>query len=76
MLESDGSADRKRFSHVVQATNTQGVALGHQVYSSFAVVDVPGQVGLSVRLGSSHAGVINGQGACWRPTPLACCLPP
>lgn len=40
----------------------QGIAFGRPAYSSYAVVDVPGQAGIPVRVGGSPAGVTNAQG--------------
>ena len=42
--------------------DTQGIAFGRPAYSSYAVVDVPGQAGLPVRVNGSPAGVTNKQG--------------
>lgn len=39
-----------------------GLAFGRPAYTSYAVVDVPGQAGIPVRVGGRLAGVTNGQG--------------
>jgi outer membrane usher protein FimD/PapC len=40
----------------------KGIAFGRPAYSSYVVVDVPGQAGIPVRVGGSPAGVTNAQG--------------